>query len=156
MPDWWEGRGFACSPLCLASDPNRLTQSHADPHPRDRLSHTLSAPPRTTQICSNSFNLIQIRSISFRSTQPQTKDSLRSARSLEIHSESDSCSLPQICSDSCSHTQTHSGSPNFTESDPDSFKVVYIYSDPFSHTSETLCFPQTHSDSLSSIQITSH
>ena len=80
--DWWGGWGFACSPLCLTSDPNRLTQSHSDPHPRDRLTQTCSDPPSTTQVYPISFNLTQIRSVSFRSTQPQTQDSLRSAWSL--------------------------------------------------------------------------
>ena len=120
--DWWEGCSFACLPLCLVSDPHRLTQSHSDPHLRDRLTQSRPDPPSPTQIYSNSFNLTQILSVSLRSTQPQTEDSLSVYfRFVQIHAALQRCA------------QTHADplmiSLRFIQMHAASLKFIHIHSD---------------------------
>ena len=135
--------GFAYSTLCLASDLHKLTQSHSDPHPRDRLTQICADPPSSTETSSRSFNLTQIPSVSSRSTQPQIKDSLRSARfrSIQIHAASHR------------FTQIHKISHSLIQIHLISFKQSPIHSDTLESTQVHTASLQILSASLRLIQI---
>ena len=99
-----------------------------------------------------SLRLTQIHTVPFRPNQPHSDQ-----RVSQICSVSLRFMQPRtVCSDPCSSTQIHSGSPNFTQSHADSLKITQIHSDPFTHVRirsdsltlapDSLYLPQTDSD----------
>ena len=123
--------GFAC----LASDLQTHIQSHSD----------LLRFDLPFQIHSVSLRFIQSHS-----DQVSCRFCLVSCKLTQIYSAS--CSFTRIPSDSQHFTQSHADSFSFPQVHSDTLSRTRIHSDSHSLAQDSLCLPQTNSDSPRFVQ----